>query len=150
LCFEDVGSLCGVCSLWVLSCSGVFPRFNAVVDLDMGILLLVLDFQVMLYLNVNCLCWAWSQKLSSSVFCLWIGGNFVSQGFRFLLPNWLGCHCIFQISGMMCWWRVAMFGLWHPESLCLCFLPQYWSGYGLGMSMMTGSVFYYSLRMSLT
>ncbi len=58
LCFEDVGSLCGVCSLWVLSCIGVFPRFNAVVDLDMGILLLVLDFQVMLYLNVNCFCWA--------------------------------------------------------------------------------------------
>ncbi len=46
-CFEDAGSL-----------SGVFPRFNAVVDVDMGILSLVLDFQVMFYLNVNCLCWA--------------------------------------------------------------------------------------------
>jgi hypothetical protein len=34
------------------------------------------------------------------VSCLWIEGNFVSQGFRFLLPNWLGCHCIFHISGI--------------------------------------------------
>jgi hypothetical protein len=37
-CFEDASSLCGLCSLWVLSCSGVSPRFNAVVDVDMGIL----------------------------------------------------------------------------------------------------------------
>jgi hypothetical protein len=62
----------------------------------------------------------------------------------------LGATAFFRYLVSMCWWRVAMFGLWHPESLCLCFLPQCWSGYGLGMSMMTGSVFYYSLRMSLT
>ncbi len=81
-CFEDAGSLCGLCSLWVLSCSRVSPRFNAVVDVDMGILLLVLDFQVMLYLNVNCFCWAWNRKLSSSVFLLVNWGKFCLLWFQ--------------------------------------------------------------------
>ncbi len=37
---------------------GFLQGLNAVVDVDMGFLLLVLDFQVMLYLNGNCFCWA--------------------------------------------------------------------------------------------
>jgi hypothetical protein len=30
-----------------------------------------------------------------------IEGNFVSQDFRFLLPNWLGCHSFFSIMRFM-------------------------------------------------
>ncbi len=109
-CFEDAGSLCRVCRLWLLSCSGVFPRFNAVVDVDMGILLLVLDFQVMLYLNVNCLCWAWNQKLSSSVFLLVNWGKF--------------CLLVFQISAAyLAWVQLHFSYIWYlcagGELLCL-------------------------------